>query len=92
MTRPNIHAIIVIISFVGVLGLLTEHQWRPALAELLAPETPPVRVVTFSEAMQCPPWKPGSSRVLAVLVTEDEHGRVLERQCVRTQERKWRVM
>lgn len=92
MTHPNIHATIVIIASLGVVGLFTEHQWRPALAALIAPATPPVRVVTFSEAMQCPPWKPGSSRVLAVLVTEDEHGVVVERQCVRTQERKWRVM
>lgn len=90
MTRPNIHATIVIISFVGIVAMLTEHQWRPWLSSLDDPV--PVRVVTFSEAMQCPPWKPGSSRVLAVLVTEDEHGRVLERQCVRTQDRKWRVM
>lgn len=90
MTRPNIHASIVILSAIGVLALLTEHQWRPWLSSLDDPV--PVRVVTFSEAMQCPPWKPGSSRVLAVLVIEDEHGRVLERQCVRTQERKWRVM
>lgn len=92
MKRPAVESIIVLVAAVGLVALFTEPQWRPALHAKLAP-TVPVRPLAFSEAMQCPAWRPGLSRTLVVMATEDEEGRVIAQQCMRTKERgKFRVM
>lgn len=92
MKRATVEAIIVIVAGLGILCLLTEPQWRPALHAKLAP-TVEVQPIKFADAMRCPQWKPGLSRTLTVLATEDEQGTLTQVQCVRLQERgKFRVM
>lgn len=88
MTRPNIHALIVLVSCAGLVGLFTEHRWRPWLSAALADPMPVIEVVPFSTAMECPPWRPGLSRTVVVMATEDARGKLVEHQCIRTEERK----
>jgi hypothetical protein len=80
MTRPNIHAVIVLIACAGLVGLFTEPQWRPALAAWLMPEVP---TMTLQDAMQCPPYREGKSRTLVIFADEGEDGKVANVRCVR---------
>ena len=80
MNRANCESIMVILACVGLMAFLTEHQWRPVVSAWIAP---PVRIVTFQDAMQCPTWSEGKSRTLVVFADETEDGRVAVVRCVR---------
>lgn len=80
MTRANAESLMVIIACIGIMALLTEPQWRPALAAWLTPE---VRAVKFQDAMQCPPYREGKSRTLVIFADEGEDGKVANVRCVR---------
>lgn len=84
MTRPSINRIIVAVALVGLPILVTAHQWGPVVDA--AP------YISWQERMQCPAWQPGLSRTLVVMAHEDELGIITGVRCVRTQERKRRVM
>lgn len=84
----SLKALLALVAFCMV--VVTAPSWLPWLGEALQEEAAPavqVRPIPFAEAMQCPPWRPGLSRTLAVIATEDETGGITELRCIRAKVR-----